>query len=95
MKIKWSKTALNNLMAAIDYLEQKGYYKYAAELENEILKTIQELPRTYLQYENDRFKFNNDSTFKAFIIDKYRVSFRVILSEIHILRVRHTSRKPK
>ena len=26
MKIKWSKTALNNLVAAIEYLEQKGYY---------------------------------------------------------------------
>jgi plasmid stabilization system protein ParE len=95
MKIKWSKTALNNLVAAVEYLEQKGYYKYAERLENEILKAIQELPRTHLQYENDRFKFNNDSTFKAFIIDKYRISFRVILSEIHILRIRHTSRKPK
>jgi plasmid stabilization system protein ParE len=95
MNIKWSKTALNNLMAALEYLEQKGYYKYAAKLENEILKTIQALPRTHLHYENDRFKLNNDSTFKAFIIDKYRLSFRVILSEIHILRIRHTSRKPK
>jgi hypothetical protein len=32
MNIKWSKTALNNLMAALEYLEQKGYYKYAAKL---------------------------------------------------------------
>ena len=95
MKIKWSKIAVNNLISAIDYLEKMGYYKYAGKLENEILNAIQKLPRTHLLYELDRFRFKNDSSFKAFVIDKYRISFRVKSSEIHILRIRHTSRKPK
>jgi plasmid stabilization system protein ParE len=95
MKIKWSKTAVDNLISAIEYLEEKGYYKYAIKLESEILNAVFELPKTYLLYELDRFKLNNDNTFKAFVVDKYRISFRVNSSEIQILRIRHTSRKPK
>jgi hypothetical protein len=82
MKIKWSKAAVHNLIAAIEYLEEKGDYKYAIKLESEILKAILELPNSHLLYEIDRFKFNNDNTFKAFVIDKYRISFRVKSSEI-------------
>ena len=95
MKIKWSNTAIKNLIFAIEYLEERGYYDYAAKLESEILIGIEELPSSHSLYQEDRFKFNNDGTFKSFVINNYRISFRVKSLEVHILRIRHTSKKPK
>ena len=42
MKIKWSNTAIKNLIFAIEYLEEMGYNEYAAKLESEILIAIEE-----------------------------------------------------
>jgi plasmid stabilization system protein ParE len=95
MTIKWNKLAVKNLLSAIEFIEELGYLEYAQKLESEILSRISELPKNYAQYPKDRFKSNNDGTYYAFIMDHYRISFRVIEEEIRIIRIRHTSRKPK
>lgn len=61
----------------------------------DILKKIQELPDSFQHHSMDRFKLENDGTFWAFEYDRYRISFRIINSEIRILQIRHTRRLPK
>lgn len=56
---------------------------------SEILKDQSEL------YPLDKFKLNNDGTYRAYEIYHYRISYRVLKNEIRILRIRHTSRNPK
>lgn len=94
MTIKWNKTAIKNLLSVIEFIETNGFHKYAEQLETDILRVIRELPQNHSQYAIDRFRTANDGTFRAFIIDNYRVSFRVKPNEIQILRIRHTKRKP-
>ncbi len=43
----------------------------------------------------DKFKLNNDGTYRSFVKHSYRVSYRVTDNIIRVLRVRHTSRKIK
>jgi len=42
----------------------------------------------------DKFKTDNDGTWRAFELHHYRVSYRVMETEIRIVRMRHTSRSP-
>lgn len=93
MTIKWNKTAIKNLFSAIEFFENNGFYDYAEQLESDILKEISELPKRHYQYAPDRFRIANDGSFRAFVVDNYRVSFRVKPNEIQILRIRHTRRK--
>lgn len=45
-------------------------------------------------FEHDRFKFDNDGSFRAFEEFKYRVAYKITEDQIRILRIRHTSREP-
>ena len=45
-------------------------------------------------YPIDKFKTNNNGTYRAYEVYSYRISYRVFNTKIRILRVRHTSREP-
>lgn len=55
----------------------------------EILKTSPEI------YKLDSKKNNNDGSFRTYFIYDYMISYQITPDNIQILRVRHTSRKPK
>ncbi|MGQ7947032.1 type II toxin-antitoxin system RelE/ParE family toxin [Flavobacterium sp. WC2509] len=55
----------------------------------EILKTSPEI------YKLDVQKFNNDGSFRVYNIYNYSISYRITVSSIQILRVRHNARKSK
>ena len=95
MRIKWNKIAVKQLLNIIQFIEENDFGNYAEELENEILLKIRNLPASHSNQSLDRFKVNNDGSYRAFEIDRYRVSFRVLINEIRILQIRHTSRLPR
>jgi len=95
MIIKWNKTAVKQLIEAIEFIEEHEFYSYAIELERRILSRVHSLPNNYKIYPLDKYKKKNDGSYRAFETDSYRVSYRVHNNEIKILRVRHTSRRPR
>ena len=94
MDIKWNKTALKNLISALEFLEDNQFHNYSVQFENEVIQKIKDLPNSFQQYALDQFRHQNDGSFRVFFVDSYRISFRVKPNEIQILRIRHTSRKP-
>lgn len=93
-KITWSKSALKQLEAAIIILP-KTPFKNAGKVRKEILKKI-EKPAQYPEiYSPDKYKINNDGSYRAFELHRYRIAYRVKEKEIFIFRVKHTRRKPK
>lgn len=94
MKIKWNKLAVKQLLDIIQYLEDNELIEYASKLESQILSKIKRLPNHLNIYQVDRLKKNNDGSFLAFEIDRYRISFRKMNNEIRILRIRHSNRRP-
>lgn len=93
MEIKWSKIAVRQLEKALDFIIKEGFAQYATELQHDILLRIENLTDNYNIYQLDKYKTDNDGTYHAFEVDDYRISYRVINSEIRIIRIRHTSRK--
>lgn len=94
MEIKWNKLAVKQLMEAIQYLEDNNLSVFAEKIEKEILTKIKLLPQNSTIYQADRLKRNNDGTYYAFEVNRYRISYRKIKKEIRILRIRHSSRRP-
>lgn len=94
MEIKWNRRAVKQLLEAIQYLEENDLAEYAQKTEKDILLKIRALSQNSEIYQLDRLKKKNDGTYRAFEIDRYRISFRKLENEIRILRIRHTARRP-
>jgi plasmid stabilization system protein ParE len=93
MAVKWNKAAVQQLLAAIRFIEEAGFYTYAVELEEDILSRIRKLPQNPNIYPVDKYRKNNDGTYHAFEVDYYRISYRNTKDTIRIVRIRHTSRR--
>ena len=93
VKIVWRKkalTELNNIYKQI----KKNSPQSAIKVRSEILATVGGLELHPEIYPLDRFKKDNDGTFRAFEKYSYRVTYRVLEAEISMLRVRHIKREP-
>jgi len=95
MEIKWSKAAVNSIIQIIDFLNENDFEDYAERLKSDILVIINNLPKSYDLCRPDKYKINNDGSFRALEYEKYRISFRIKADEIRILRIRHTKRRPR
>jgi plasmid stabilization system protein ParE len=93
MLIKWNKSAIQQFLDAIRFIEENEFYTYALQLEKDIFSIIRSLPQHPSKYPLDKYRRKNDGTYRAFEIDHYRVSYRNKGTEIRIVRVRHTSRR--
>jgi plasmid stabilization system protein ParE len=95
-KIIWASNAFEQLEDIHFYILFESKSIYIADkvidkiFENtEILKTRPEI------YKLDSIKSNNDGSFRTYFVYDYMISYQITADFIQILRVRHTSRKPK
>tara|TARA_R110002072_G_scaffold7509_1_gene41034 strand:- start:529 stop:828 length:300 start_codon:yes stop_codon:yes gene_type:complete len=93
LKVIWSKNGSLQLKESLEYLKEK-LPKSASKVKNEILKTARNLSDNPEIHSPDRFKKDNDGSFRAFEKYSYRVTYQVKKAQVIILRVRHTSREP-
>jgi plasmid stabilization system protein ParE len=89
----WSKGARMELRKAYEYILQDSPQN-AAKVRDEIIDLTLDLPKHPEKHAPDKFKKNNDGTWRAFEIYHYRISYRIMTDEIRIVRMRHTSRSP-
>jgi plasmid stabilization system protein ParE len=91
--ITWDEDARLYFKAAIKFIKKESE-QGANKVRLEILNTIDSLPSNPLLFEEDRFKLNNDSTYRAFTVYHYRITYKINKDSIQILRIRHTSQEP-
>lgn len=96
VKIIWSVDALNQLEDIHFYIlfETKSI-RIADKVIEKIFESTKVLKTSSEIYELDEQRKNNDGSFRAFYIYNYKISYRIVSNEIQVLRIRHTSRKPK
>lgn len=93
VKVVWSDEAKAQLKAAYKFIRQSSPQN-AENVRADIVTIIRNLPSNPEHYPPDKYKLDNDGSYRAFEKHKYRVAYRVLEKEIRILRVRHTKMEP-
>ncbi|MEL1241337.1 type II toxin-antitoxin system RelE/ParE family toxin [Flavobacterium flavipallidum] len=95
-KIIWSSDALQQLEDIHFYIlfESKSI-QIADKVIDKIFESTQILKTKPEIYKLDSKKNNNAGTFRVCFVYDYMISYQITADCIQILRVRHTSRKPK
>jgi len=94
LKIIWSLRALKQFKVVFDYIKNESPQS-AQSVRNKIIETTEKLPFNPMLFEADRFKLNNNDSYRAFTEFNIRITYRINLKTITILKVIHTSQKPK
>jgi len=89
--VTWSKIALKQFETAISYIADSSVQN-AEKVRRDILEKTERLGLHPDIYSLDKYKINNDGSYRAFELHRYRIAYRVTEKEIRIFRVRHTSR---
>ncbi len=92
--IKWNKSALNQLINAISYIQEQSI-QASETVQVDILTSISKLIDNPEKFPPDKFKLKNDKSFRAFELHSYRIAYRYKNNEIRIIRVRHVKQNPK
>lgn len=77
-----------------DYISNDSI-KNAGVVLNDITAAVNKAINNPEIYNADKYKINNDGSYRAFEKHHYRISYRFTKNIIRVLRVRHTSMKPK
>ncbi len=77
-----------------DYI-RKDSPQNAAKVLEEIVKMAEKAVANPERYGPDKYKIDNDGSYRAFEKYHYRVAYRFQENTIRILRVAHTAREPK
>lgn len=93
MKLKWNQAARRNYVSCLRYISEDSLLA-AEKVDDRVELKIQSMLLNPTKHPPDRDKIQNDGTYRAFVSDSLRISFRVFKSSIHIIRVRHVKRKP-
>lgn len=92
--VKWSPQAQNQLIKAYNYILLKSFQS-AEKVKHDILVSTRKLPDTPELYPPDKYRKDNDGSFRAYELHHYRIVYQVTKNSIIIVRVRHTKMEPK
>jgi len=92
-KVSWNNSALKQLKKACDYIMQDSLQN-ALKVNNDIFKVTDFLAAHPGKYPLDKYKRDNDGSYRAFTLHRLRVSYRIYETKVIILRLRHTSMEP-
>lgn len=94
MEIIWAASARNSLLKIYDYIYESSPQN-AYNIITEIAQKVGGLPSQPYRYKPDNLKRNNAGAYRAFEHKRIRISYKVSVRKIEIVRVKHTRRQPR
>jgi len=92
-EVVWTKRSQKQMRQAYDHIS-KDSPKNATKVIEEIAEAVHKAIPNPEIYNSDKYKLDNDGSYRALEKHRYRVSYRFSKSTIRVLRVRHTSMEP-
>lgn len=92
--VVWTKRSQNQMKDAFDYIS-KDSAQNAHKVLEDIVIAVTKAAKNPEFYNPDKFKKNNDGSYRSFEKHRYRITYRFTANTIRVLRVRHTSMEPK
>ena len=93
-EVVWTKRSQQHLKQAYNYISQDSPQN-AVKIISSIAAAVEKAISNPEIYGSDKYKSNNDGSYRAFEKHHYRISYRYTKSIIRVLRIRHTSMEPK
>ncbi len=85
--------AKRSLREAYVYI-RKDSLQNAEKVRIKILASIKNLAANPEQHPPDKYRLDNEGSFRAYELYKYRISYHISPSEIRVIRIRHTKMNP-
>lgn len=92
--VVWTPKAIAELRKAYDYI-CKDSPQNAKKVVDELILLTDQLSLQPEMFPPDKFKKNNDGSWRAFEKHRYRISYRITRLEVRVVRMRHASRTPR
>jgi addiction module RelE/StbE family toxin len=89
----WTPKASAELKKAFEYISQDSPTN-ALKVISTIVDIADKIALQPEKFPVDKYKKNNDGTWRAFEKYRYRISYHIMENAIHIVRMRHTSQSP-
>lgn len=93
-QIVWTKRSQQHLKAAYNYISEDSSQNALKVIEDIIAAANKAIANPEF-YNPDKYKVNNDGSYRAFEKHRYRIVYRYKKGIIRILRVRYTKMEPK
>ena len=90
----WTKRSQQHMKHAFDYIS-KDSIKNAVKVLEDIVAAVNKAILNPEFYAPDKYKQDNDGSYRAFEKHRYRIAYRFNNNVIRVIRVRHTSMEPK
>lgn len=92
-QLVWTKRSQQHLKAAYDHIYEDSPQN-AIKVVGSIAKAVNKAIINPEFYGPDKYKINNDGSYRAFEKYHYRIAYRYSKNIIRVLRIRHTKREP-
>ena len=92
-KVVWDEIATDQLKQIFQFIRSDSLQN-AEKVKREILKIVRSIPNHPFKFPPDKFKEENDGSYRAFVKYNYRVAYRVTGQQIKILTVRSDKQEP-
>lgn len=92
--VVWTKTSQQQLQRIFKFIS-KDFEQNAFVVIEELVLSIDITQHNPEFYRPDKYKKQNDGTYRAYEKHHYRISYRFDNGVVRVLRVRHTSRKTR
>ena len=73
---------------------KKDSFLHAEKVKTKILASIKALKDNPEQHAPDKYRLNNNGSYHAYEVYKYRITYHVGDTDIRIMRIRHTKMTP-
>ena len=94
MIIVWDTPAKTSFKKQIKHIAEESIQS-DENVRLDILSMIDQIPQNPEKFPLDRFKKDNDGSFRAFEKHNLRVAYFIESKQIRVLRVRHVKQEPK
>ena len=93
LKIVIDDQAKLHLRQAYNYIK-KDSLQNAKKVREKILSSIKDLIKKPEVHAPDKYKIKNDGSYRAYEVNRYRISYHLSKEQITIIRIRHTKMNP-
>ena len=93
-EVIWPKIVQNQLAKVHEHI-LKDSVQNAEKVKKDILASTHKLETNPEIYPLDKYRKNNDGSFRAYKLYHYRIAYRITETQIIIVRIRHSKRVPK